>query len=368
MTSESDVKRIDGSHGEGGGQILRSSLALSALLGRPIEIFNIRKGRPKPGLAPQHLTAVSACRRITSAELEGAQLESLSLKFAPHDTAAGDYYFDVAELRRSAGSTSLVFQTLLLPLSFAGGSSTLLLKGGTHVPFSPVFDYLSEVFLPTVRRLGIHSKAEIRKWGYYPAGGGEVFFEIKPASDVGPLVLERPGKPRRVSVLSAVSNLPDHIAGRQAKTASDFLKKMGLSPVVTTKRVLSSREGTYLFLLAEYGKVVAGFSSLGQRGKPAEKVALDACQEFKEYCDSQSALEPRLADQIIPYLALARGESRFTVSRVTKHLLTNAWVVRQFLPAKIEIRGEVGRRGEIRVKGGNIVRRARKPPSQSGAN
>jgi len=364
MTSTKSFKRIDGSYGEGGGQILRSSLALASLLKQPIEIFNIRKGRSKPGLAPQHLTAVSASRRITSAELEGAQLESQSLKFAPNEVTPGDYYFDVAELRRSAGSTSLVFQTLLLPLSFACKASTLLLKGGTHVPFSPPFDHLQEVFLPTLRKLGIRCSAEIRKWGYYPVGGGEVFFEIEPASGLKAIDVENRGRLKRISLFSAVSNLPDHIAQRQAQSASDFLKKMGLKPAVKTKRVLSSREGTYVFIQAEFERAFAGFSSLGQKGKPAEKVALEACQEFKEYWDTKSAFEPHLADQIMLYLALAKGESRFTLSKVTQHLLTNAWVVRQFLPAKIEVKGRIGERGEVRIRGSNITKRMQESNSQ----
>ena len=365
MTSTEKIRRIDGSYGEGGGQILRSSLALASLLKQPIEIFNIRKGRSKPGLAPQHLTAVSASRRITSAELEGALLESQSLKFTPNEVTPGDYYFDVAELKRSAGSTSLVFQTLLLPLSFTSKASTLILKGGTHVPFSPPFDYLQEAFLPTLRKLGIHCDAEIRKWGYYPVGGGEVFFEIEPASGIGPIEIEEPGRLKEISVLSAVSNLPDHIAQRQAKAASDFLKKMGLKPAVKTKTVLSSREGTYVFILAEFERVFAGFSSLGQRGKPAEKVALEACELFKEYWDSRCAFEPHLADQIILYLALGKGESRFTVSKITQHLLTNAWVVRQFLPVEIEIKGGIGEKGEVRIRGCNITSRLQESNSQN---
>jgi RNA 3'-phosphate cyclase len=365
MTSTEKIKRIDGSYGEGGGQILRSSLALASLLRQPIEIFNIRKGRPKPGLAPQHLTAVSASRRITSADLEGAQLESLSLKFTPKAVTPGDYYFDVAELRRSAGSTSLVFQTLLLPLSLTSKASTLFLKGGTHVPFSPLFDYLDKVFLPTLRGLGIRCKSEIRKWGYYPAGGGEVFFEIEPASGIEPIDIKEPGRLRGISILSAVSNLPDHIAQRQAKAAADFLKKkMRLNPAMETKRTLSSREGTYVFILAEFEKVLAGFSSLGQKGKPAEKVALEACQEFKEYWDTKSAFEPHLADQLILYLAFGRGDTRFTVSKVTQHLLTNAWVVRQFLPAKIEIKGRIGEKGEVEIRGSDITRRLQEPNFQ----
>lgn len=365
MTSTEKIKRIDGSYGEGGGQILRSSLALASLLRQPIEIFNIRRGRSKPGLAPQHLTAVSASRRITSAELEGAQLESQSLKFTPNEVTPGDYYFDVAELKRSAGSTSLVFQTLLLPLSFTSKASTLILKGGTHVPFSPPFDYLQEVFLPTLRKLGIHCDAEIRKWGYYPAGGGEVFFEIEPASGLKAIDMENRGRLKRISVLSAVSNLPDHIAQRQARSASNFLKKMELKPAVKTRRVLSSREGTYVFILAEFESVFAGFSSLGQKGKPAEKVALEACERFKEYWDSGCAFEPHLADQIILYLALGKGESRFTVSKITQHLLTNAWVVRQFLPVEIEIKGRIGERGEVRIRGSNITSRLQESNSQN---
>jgi RNA 3'-terminal phosphate cyclase (ATP) len=343
---------INGSYGEGGGQVLRTSLTLAALLGEPLRIENIRAKRRKPGLQAQHLTGVWATAQICNAELEGADFGSLTLTFRPRSSPqAGEYSFDVAEARKggSAGATSLVFQTLLLPLAFARGQSRLTIRGGTHVAWSPPFHYLEHVYLPTLARMGLEARAEIGKWGWYPIGGGEMTAVIRGQreSRLSGLDLVERGELKRLWGISATSNLPAHIGQRQKKRAEGYLRKRGFAPQIEIVDAPSPGKGTVVFLVAEYEHAVAGFSSLGRRGKPAEKVAEEACREFIAYHQSGACLDKHLADQLILPLALTSGPSAFTTCEITQHLLTNVWVVEQFLDASFEIEGEEGQRGSI---------------------
>src|SRR5574341_78687 len=341
--------RIDGSFGEGGGQILRTALALSCVTKTPIEIFNIRKGRKKPGLQPQHLASLRACARISNARVEGGVLGSIELKFIPGDLTSGNYEFDVAEEKGSAGSVSLVIQSILLPLIYCSGESQVTIKGGTHVPFSPPFDYLAKVWLPFLGKLGVEAEAEIVRYGFYPKGGGKVRMKVKPVEKLQGMNLHERGNLVSLSGISAVANLPEAIAVRQKQEAEKILRKENFEPRIESKHVDSVGTGTYLFLLAEFENSLAGFSSLGERGKPAEKVAQEACQSLLDFLQSDAAVEEHLADQILPFLALAKEESSFTVSKITSHLLTNVWVVEKFLPAKIIMEGEIGGRGTIAI-------------------
>ena len=379
---------IDGSYGEGGGQVLRTSLSLSALLGEAVRIETIRAKRPKPGLQAQHLTGVLATAQICSAELEGAELGSQTLTFAPQSPPqAGDYTFDVAEARKggSAGSTSLVFQTLLLPLVFADGDSHLTIRGGTHVAWSPPFHYLQHIYLPTLARMGIEATVEINQWGWYPIGGGEIRagirgqgvragknitsqfapagFGIQPpdrrianpaGAEVIPSIscplaainLTERGELKRLWGISALSNLPAHIGQRQKRQAERLLRERGFTPEIEIVDAPSPGQGTVVFLVAEFENVLAGFTSYGARGKRAEKVAEEACREFIQYYDSGQALDKHLADQLILPMSLAAGQSRFTTCEVTQHLLTNVGVVERLMGVKAEIEGK-----EVLVKG-----------------
>ncbi len=343
---------IDGSFGEGGGQILRTSLALSCLLGKPMEITNIRKTRRKPGLQPQHLTAVMAAASISGARLEGAELSSTALRFLPDRMNHGAFRFDVAEKRGSAGSTSLVLQTILLPLCFAGGVSTITVHGGTHVPWSPPFHYLHAVVAPLLGRLGAHAEFSIDAWGWYPSGGGQVTARISPAREFLPIDLASRGKLLRVSGISAVSNLPEHIALRQRDRAHAVLQKEGIEATIEILLAPSPGKGSFLFLVAECENIRAGFGSLGAIGKRAEAVAEEACAEFLSYLGAQGALDPHLADQIVPWLAFCRGPSQFTTSRITKHLLTNLWVVRRFMNLGVDVAGQEGEEGRVLIRPG----------------
>ncbi|MGE5892852.1 MAG: RNA 3'-terminal phosphate cyclase, partial [bacterium] len=210
---------IDGSSGEGGGQILRTALGLSAALQKPFRIFNIRINRKKPGLMPQHLMAVRAMKIISGATVTGDSPGSMELMFRPARVKPGAYTFDIG----TAGSTSLLLQALLPPLVFADESSSLVLKGGTHVPFSPPFHYISAVFLPVLNRLGIGLTAAIEHYGFYPQGGGSISVSISPQRNPRGLTMRERGVVREITGISGVGNLPLTIAERQARAAREIL-------------------------------------------------------------------------------------------------------------------------------------------------
>ncbi len=342
--------RIDGSYGEGGGQILRTSLALSCALARPVEITNIRKSRKKPGLQPQHLTSVMAAATIANADVRGAELSSTELQFRPGKTRGGAFHFDVAETRGSAGSTSLVLQTVLLPLCLAEQPSTVVVHGGTHVPWSPPFHYLSLVAAPLLARLGASTVFSIERWGWYPIGGGQVSARIATSRELRSLSVSDRGGLLRVSGISAVSNLPAHIASRQRDRARMVLGREGLDATIEILSGASPGKGSFLFLVAEFENVRAGFGSLGAIGKRAEEVAEEACRELLFHLRSKGALDPHLADQVVPWLAFCGGPSEFTACRLTKHLLTNLWVVQQFMDVDVRVEGNEGEEGRVVIR------------------
>jgi len=351
---------IDGSYGEGGGQVLRTGLALAAITGRPLRIEQIRAGRRKPGLQPQHLTAVHAVAKICDAEVEGDRLDSQVLTFAPRSTPkAGTYTFDVSLAAKggSAGAVSLIFQTVLLPLALAEGTSHLTLAGGTHVAWSPPFDYLKRVYLPTLARTGISAKVNLEKWGWYPLGGGIVKATVEGAAGSQGwcgLDFTQRGQLQRVRGLSASSNLPKHIRGRQAGTVLQILRSAGLNPRVDEIDAPSKGQGTAVFLWTECDNAPAGFTALGERGKPAEQVAEEAARDLLAYLSSQAALDRHLVDQLVLPLALAAGSSHLTTEAVTQHLLTVAWVIGQFFPGRVRVEGTEGRPGACHIAEGEV--------------
>lgn len=345
-----DYLRIDGSHGEGGGQILRTALSLSCITGKPIEIYNIRKGRPKPGLQPQHLTCVKAAKEICDAEVEGAELGSELIRFSPRKIKSGKFLFDVAEKKGSAGSIGLVFQTIFPPLVFSGAESEVVLLGGTHVPWSPPFHYLKYVFLPMVKKLGIEADIEIENWGWYPIGKGKVGAKIHPKREGASLNLEDRGALKKLAGISAVSNLPLSIAERQRDKAIKILDRYDLKIESELIEAPSLGKGTLFFILAEFENCLAGFDALGAIGKRAEDVAKEACENFLTYYQTGACLEPHLADQILLYLALENKKASFTTSEVSRHLLTNLWTVKNFLPVDVLVEGSEGGPGRIIIK------------------
>ena len=340
---------LDGSMGEGGGQILRTAVALSCVTGKAFRLVNIRAGRRNPGLQPQHLTSVRAAQAISSAQVQGATLGSRELEFLPGSLQGGNYDWDVAERKGSAGAVSLVLQAVLLPLISARAVSRVRIRGGTHVPWSPPIHYVQEVFLPMIAKLGSEAHIDLIRWGWYPAGGGEVKVTVAPAPGWGSLNLQDRGSLKKLRGISAVANLPLAIAERQAGELRRLLQGAGEDAEIAIVEAPSSGKGTFLFLVAEFEQVRAGFSSLGARGKPAEEVAREVFAQWARYQQGRGAVDEHLADQLIPFVAMAPGSSVYTTYGVTDHLLTSAWAVRQFVPRDISVSGKVGEVGEVRV-------------------
>jgi RNA 3'-terminal phosphate cyclase (ATP) len=342
---------IDGSYGEGGGQIIRTALALSCVTGKAVRIHNVRKNRSKPGLQPQHLTGVLACALISRAEVEGAALGSNHLVFAPGRIAGGDYTFDVEQTagKGSAGSVSLIVQAILLPLSRADSPSRVVLHGGTHVPLSPSVHYLSDVFLPALRLTGVNAEIDLIRWGFYPIGKGEVVARIDPCPEVRGLDWDNAGPVARVSGISAVANLPLHIAERQRAAAAEMLAAAGVVSDVRLIDAPAVGRGTFCFLKAESRRVAGGFGALGAIGKRAEVVGREAAEACLAFAKSGAAVDRHLADQLLPYLALAHGPSALTTEAVTSHLMTNRWVIQQFVNREVTVDGTPGAGGRITV-------------------
>lgn len=343
---------IDGSMGEGGGQILRTSLSLAALTGQAVRIDNIRANRTKPGLRPQHLTAVLAVAEICGGELEGAKPDSRSLTFKPGKIRGGDYEFDVSRICASAGSVNLVLQTIIWPLAFADKPSRVTIKGGTHVPHAPTFDYLYEAFIPMVRQMGLRCDYEMVRAGYHPEGGGEVRFRVKPVECLQGLEVTSRGGPQRIALISAVSNLPESIAQRQMAAGLERLQPLHRPISQHLRQYPSPGKGTLFFISHQAGSLRAGFQSLGRLGKRAEWVAAETCDEFDAYLASGMAFDKHLADQLIIPLALAKGPSKITTCEITQHLLTNLAVVERFLPVRFQVRGDPGSHGSVETAGG----------------
>jgi RNA 3'-terminal phosphate cyclase (ATP) len=343
------MREIDGSFGEGGGQILRTALSLSCLFGRPFRIFNLRKGRKKPGLMPQHLTAVRASQRISGAEVHGDAPGSTEVSFFPGSVTAGQFFLDTG----TAGSVMLVLQTLIPSLIFLKEKSSLLLTGGTHVSLSPSFHYVAGVFAPMLRRLGVAIRLTIDSYGFYPKGGGAVRADILPAREIRPLECGSRGGITALRGYSAVANLPLSIAERQRDAALKRIasRREGSYRPGDMKilEVPSPGQGTFLHLDVESENSLAGFTALGERGKRAETVGEEAVDRFLAYHATGAALDPYLADQIVLYLSLCRERSEFTTSRITPHLMTNLWVIGLFHEFTYSVEGEVGEPGRVRI-------------------
>lgn len=316
---------------------MRSALTLATILTQPVHIQNIRAGRKNPGLAAQHLTAVRAAALICEARVRGDTLGSTRLIFEPESPpVAGFYEFNVAEARSggSAGAATLVLQTVLLPLALANSTSTVTIKGGTHVPWSPSFHYINNVYLPALAQLGVQATVDLHAWGWYPAGGGEITATIHgPAKrpENGPIPGRERGALKQISGLAVASSLPAHIAQRMAGRAANLLKEAGLPARIEPQRVRSASPGAGIFLTAEYEAIRAGFSALGKKGKPSEQVAEEAIYDLLAFHQSGATLDRHLTDQLILPLALAGVAGPVWSERLSQHTLTNIWLAEQFL-------------------------------------
>ncbi|MFB6490751.1 MAG: RNA 3'-terminal phosphate cyclase [Thermoproteus sp. AZ2] len=333
-----ELVRIDGSLGEGGGQILRSALALSAISGRPLEIFNIRAKRRNPGLQHQHLTSVKAAAAVANAEMEGAELGSTRLLFRPRGIKCGEFSFDVG----TAGSITLVLQTLLPMLVFAPCPSRVKIRGGTDVPMAPPVDYFTNVVLKALEPMGVRAELRLIRRGHYPRGGGLVELSTAPSDELAAVRWLERGRLLRVAGISHAVNLPRHVAERQAKAAEEALRGLGTPINIEVEhREDGLGPGSAIVLWAETDRGMRiGADALGERGKPAEAVGREAAEKLSAELATGAALDSHMGDMIVLYMALARGRSEVVASRLTSHLETNIFVVEQFLPVKFSYSGK----------------------------
>lgn len=345
---------IDGRRGEGGGQVLRTALALSAWLGRPFRMTSIRAGRPQPGLKPQHLTAIEAVARICGATVEGAVPRSGTLTFTPGPTTPGRYDLEVG----TAGATTLVAQAATIPLGRAAGPSVLHIGGGTHVAWAPPVDHLRDVYAVLLSWMGLRLEVDLEHYGFFPRGGGRIRVAIEGSGAVpggGVLRLERPPRQHiRIEATAVVVSLPRSIAERMLATATRLL---GERHWRARERIVevAGPAGTYLFLRAfsrseaeasNPETLLGGFTGLGEPRKPAEVVGQEAAGEALAFLQSDATLDCRLADQALLPALIAGRELSFRTDRVTGHLRTQAATIARFLGPCVEIAGD----GRVRVR------------------
>jgi RNA 3'-terminal phosphate cyclase (ATP) len=325
---------IDGSEGEGGGQILRTSLALSLVTGQPFLMERIRAGRQKPGLLRQHLTAVEAAKTVGCAEVTGATMNSQTLEFRPGPVTPGNYRFAVG----TAGSATLVLQTVLPSLLTASGTSTLTLEGGTHNPMAPPFDFLAGSFMPLIQRMGPRVELELRSPGFYPAGGGRFHARIEPVKRLSRLVLTERGTIRGRRARAWLSKLSSEVAERELTVVQE---ELGWCAEECAVEVVAHPKGpgNALVLEVEAEQVTAVFTGFGERGRPAEEVAQEAVAAAKVWLDADVPVDEYLADQLLLPMALARGGS-FRTTKPSLHSTTNAAMIQRFLPGPIRFEQE----------------------------
>jgi RNA 3'-phosphate cyclase len=322
---------LDGGYLEGGGQILRTALGLSALTGQPLRISNIRKGRRSPGLAHQHLWGVRAVAQVCGASVSGAELGSMDLEFLPRELSPPkELRIDVG----TAGSLTLVLQALLIPLAGGGHAAHVTLTGGTHTLWSPTADYFEHVFARHLARLGCVLAITTRKHGFYPKGGGELRVQVRPGLLHARDMIERGGlKALHVVSLTTMDLSRARVAERQVEGARALLEAADED----VRYVQSLSTGTSVFAAAHCEHTVLGACTLGERGRPAEKVGRECASALLRQLDSGACLDEHMADQILPYLALAPEDCTVSVASVTEHCRTNMWTVQHFLPVRFEV-------------------------------
>lgn len=316
---------LDGTYGEGGGQIVRTAVALSAVTQTPVEITNIRNGRPKPGLSYQHVRAIEALAHIVNAETSGVKVGSNGISFKPHEIRGGSFQVDIG----TAGSITLLMQCLLPAMVHAKANVVLEVRGGTDVKWSPTIDYLRHVALPAFSQFGLQSSLDCNRRGYYPKGGGVAALEVHPGRLMPAHMVQK--KTAQVCGISHCSNLPEHVARRQAKAASEVLKDAGFDSDIDVEAFSAPSTGSGITLYAGH----KGGSALGERGLRAEVVGRSAAEELVKELESDASVDVHLADQLIPYIALAGGS--FLARELSGHARTNIWTAKHFLDIDISI-------------------------------
>ena len=327
---------INGSHGEGGGALLRISTALSALTSNPIHITNIRANRPKTGLMPQHLNAVKAVASLSAARVDGLEIESRELFFYPEEIKGGNYNIDI----KTAGSITLVLQAFMIPAGFAESPVNIKIRGGTDVRWSPPVNYLQHVTLPILKSMGYDADLDIIRRGHYPRGGGIVNVKINPVKKLKSASFDDL-KINKIKGISHAVKLPEHVAVRQAESAEKVLQANGFNAEIEIENSDNALgPGSGIVLWTE-GNTRVGGSSIGERGVRAEKVGEKAAEELLYHISQGAAVDKYIGDQIIPYMAMA-GKSSAKTAELTLHAVTNIFVTEKIMGKKFDVDGEVG--------------------------
>jgi RNA 3'-phosphate cyclase len=327
---------INGSYGEGGGQILRNAVALSTVIKKPIKIKNIRVNRPNPGIKAQHYVAIKSIQELCDAETKGLEIGSSKLTFIPGDFKGGDYKFDIG----TAGSITLVFQALILASLKSDTKTNIRLTGGTDVKWSPTWDYFQHVFIPIIKKTGISVDTQLIKRGYYPRGGGEAVITIGPVSEIKPLQLDKETQFSLVKGMVQIAQLSDNISTRIKNAAIKTLIKGDLKPDIKIEQNSSLSPGTSITLWAESNDIILGSTVLGERGLPSEEIGNNAATNLLNEIKSNSTLDIHAFDQLLPYMAIAQGVSSCIVKKISSHAQTNMWLIKRLLDTKFEAKQE----------------------------
>ncbi len=350
-----ELIEIDGSMGEGGGQILRNAVSLSAVLMKPIRVYNIRARRSNPGLRPQHLTGVKAVAALSSAEVSGLHVSSREIIFRPRILRGGRMVFDAG----TAGSTTLILQSLMPVMAFSREPVEVELRGGTNNPMAPPVEYFQHVLLPTLERMGCRFQVELLRRGFYPRGGGVIRARSAPVEGLKPIRLMESDGVRRIRGLSYSCRLPAHIVERMASTAEKILKNAGYGDVYVERQALQPGDSTCsidpgcgIILVAELesGALLAA-DNLGKLGVPAERIAEEAAQSILKQLETGAPVDKHLGDQLVIWAALASGISEYRVAELTAHTTTSIDLCRIMAGIRAEVDGELGKPATIRITG-----------------
>lgn len=356
-----NIVELNGSIGEGGGQILRTAIALSAILLKPIRIYNIRAKRSPPGLRSQHLTTVKAVAWLADAEVKGLSIGSSEVFFIPKRLKGGKMTFDAG----TAGSTTLILQSLMPTMAFAEERIEAEIRGGTNNPMAPTFEYLSYVLLPVLREMGCNFSLELIRRGFYPRGQGIVRVRSEPIDYLRPIKMTEFSGIEKISGISYSCRLPSHIAERMAKSASKFLSASGYENTDILLEVLQPNMpkcsvdpgcGIILFARTKDGHIISS-DSLGRLGVPAEEVGEEAAAGLVKQLNAKAPVDKHLGDQLVVWVAIAKGYSEYKVTELTQHTLTSIEICKRLTGAEFMVNGTLGEPGRICCKGIGLTRK-----------
>jgi len=327
---------IDGSYGEGGGQILRCAVGLSTILNEPVKITNIRANRPTPGIKAQHYVVIKSIEEMSDAKTENLEIGSTKLTFIPGKFKMGNYKFDIG----TAGSITLVYQALILASLKTDKKLNIKLTGGTDVKWSPSWDYFKHVFIPLVKKIGVKVDVNLLKRGYYPKGGGEAEINISPGSHLKTLKLDKETEFSKIKGIVNIAQLSTNISKRIKNSAIRSLLRNNLQPDISVEENKTLSPGTGITIWTDTKDIILGSSVIGERGISSEEIGRNVVNDLLSEINSKSTVDSYAFDQILPYLAIVKGESKCIVKQISNHAQTNMWLIKQFLDTDFQAKQE----------------------------